>query len=89
MSVYQDKNNKRKWFAEVPTGTFTPTGKPAMTRRTAPTKAEALRIERELKTQRDQGLPLPKADLTVAHYLAIWIQHVNEGTLADSTKISY
>jgi integrase len=89
MSVYQDKTNKRKWYAEVPTGTFTTTGKPAMTRRTAPTKAEALRIERELKTQRDQGLPLPKADLTVAHYLAIWIQHVNEGTLADSTKISY
>ena len=89
MSVYRDPKNKKKWVAEVPTGRLTPSGRPAMTRRSAPTRAEAERIERELKTQRDKGLPLPNADLTVATYLTGWITQVNASALADNTKTSY
>jgi integrase len=89
MTVFRDKNNKGRWYAEVPTGKITPSGRPAVTRRSAKTRAEAHRIERELKTQRDKGLPLPNADLTVSAYLNSWVQHIQQSTLADNTKTSY
>jgi integrase len=88
MSVYRDRNKKNVWYAEVPTGRLTPSGRPAMTRRRARTKAEAERIERELKTQRDKGLPLPAGDLTVGDYLESWLDVVEASNLADSSKIS-
>jgi integrase len=89
VTVFRDKNNKNRWYAEVPTGKLTSSGKPAVTRRSAKSKAEALRIERELKTQRDKGLPLANADLSVANYLNSWIQHIQQTNLADNTKTSY
>lgn len=89
MSVYRDPKNKKRWVAEVPTGRLTPSGRPAMTRRSAPTRADAERLERELKTQRDKGLPLPHADLTVGAYLTSWVTQMNNSSLADATKISY
>jgi integrase len=89
MTVFRDKNNKNRWYAEVPTGKLTPSRRPAVTRRSAKTRAEAHRIERELKTQRDKGLPLPNADLTVADYLNSWMQHIQQSALADNTKTSY
>lgn len=89
MSVYRNPKNKKTWVAEVPTGRLTPSGRPAMTRRSAPTRAEAERIERELKTQRDKGLPVPQADLTVATFLTSWIRQTKTSSLADKTKMSY
>jgi len=89
MTVFRDKNNKNCWYAEVPTGKITPSGRPSVTRRSARTKAEADRIERELKSQRDKGLSLPNADLTVTQYLLSWVQQIQQSPLADKTKTSY
>jgi integrase len=89
MTIFRDKSNKNRWYAEVPTGKITPSGRPGVTRRSARTKAEAERIERELKSQRDKGLPLPNADLTVTNYLKSWIQQIQSSPLADKTKTSY
>lgn len=88
MSIYRDKTRKNVWYVEVPTGRISPSGRPAMTRRRVRTKAEAERLERELKTQRDRGLPLPAADLTVADYLTDWLHIVEASGLADSSKSS-
>jgi integrase len=78
-----------KWVAEVATGDYTAAGKPRRTRRVAATKAEALRLERELLTQRDRGTPVPRADLTVGMMLAMWIAEMPSRNLAPRTIESY
>ena len=78
-----------KWVAEIATGDHTAAGKPRRTRRIAATKADALRIERELLAQRDRGTPVPRADLTVGMMLAMWIEDMHTRNLAPRTIESY
>lgn len=86
MTVFRHRG---RWCAEITTGGITPTGKQKRTRRYAKTRAEALRIERELLTHRDRGMPIPNADLTVAQFLSAWLDDIEASDRADSTKVGY
>ena len=78
-----------KWVAEVPTGARTAKGSIKRTRRIAANKTEAKKIERQLSAERDKGVLLPGADLTVGSYLAIWMQRIDHSTLKPRTIQSY
>lgn len=86
MTVFRHRG---RWCAEVVTGGITPTGKPRRTRRYAKTRADALRIERELLTHRDRGMPIPNADITVTQYLTAWLETIETSDRSDNTKIGY
>lgn len=65
------------------------TGRSQQIWRSAPTKAAAKRLEAELLTQRDRGANLKPEKLTVAHYLARWLEDYAELNLAPSTSKRY
>lgn len=78
-----------KYVAEVPTGTRTPSGAIKRTRRVAASYAEAKKLETRLKADRDKGLLLPSADLTVGTFLQQWANQLNQHGLKNRTIESY
>lgn len=78
-----------KYVVEVPTGGRTASGGIKRTRRVAASHAEAKRLEVKLKADRNRGLLLPSADLTVAAFLQKWSDNLDQRGLKSRTIESY
>jgi integrase len=82
------KRNGR-YVVEVPTGGRTASGGVKRTRRVATSHAEAKKLEVKLKAERNRGMLLPSADLTVGSFLLTWASNLDQQGLKSRTIESY
>jgi integrase len=82
------KRNGR-YVVEVPTGGRTASGGIKRTRRVATSHAEAKRLEVKLKAERNRGMLLPSADVTVGSFLLTWASNLDQQGLKSRTIESY
>ena len=78
-----------KIVVEVATGGKTKNGAVKRTRRVAVNMTQAKKLETKLKAERDRGLLIPSANLTVGTFLQQWSDQLDDKVLKARTIESY